>query len=177
MTITSSDIAKLTIKKESKMEMTTIVKGFNLAKTNLAKVDVLELVKRNPKEQALCDVLAFCTGYEITPNKKDPTKSSLKFGGRFEIMNRISGEEINASSAYFPGPAESYIKGLLDGVEGSSIRIGFQITVMVDKAPDSITGYKYGMKLMTTKNDDNDPFKELRGKFPPLAIEAPKKGK
>ncbi len=161
------------------MELTTIVKGFNLAKTNLAKVDVLELVKRNPKEQALCDVLAFVTGYEVTPNKKDPTKSSLKFGGRFEIINRVNGEEVNASSAYFPGPAESYIKGLLDGVseDGGSIRIGFQVTVMVDKAPDSITGYKYGMKLITNKNDDNDPFKELRGKFPSLAIEAPKKGK
>lgn len=159
------------------MEMTTIVKGFNLAKTNLAKVDVLELVKRNPKEQALADVLAFATSYEVTPNKKDPTKSSIKFHGQFEVQNRVNGEVINSSSAYFPGPAESYIKGLLDGLEGGGIRIGFQVTVMIDKAPDSITGYKYGMKLLTNKNDAADPFKELRGQFPPLAIEAAKKSK
>ena len=157
------------------MEMTTIVKGFNLAKTNLAKVDVLEIIKRNPKEQALCDVLAFATSYEVTQNKKDATKSSLRFNGQFEIQNRVNGEVINASSAYFPGPAEPFIKGLLDGAEGGGIRIAFQITVMVDKAPDSITGYKYGMKLLTNKNDANDPFKELRGQFPPLTLEAPKK--
>lgn len=157
------------------MEMTTIVKGFNLAKTNLAKVDVLELIKRNPKEQAIADVLAFVTSYEVTPNKKDMTKSSLKFTGQMEVQNRITGETINASSAYFPGPAESYIKGLLDGLEGGGIRLGFQITVMVDKSPDSPTGYKYGMKLLTKKDDAADPFKELRGGFPPLAIEAPKK--
>ncbi len=156
------------------MEMTNVVKGFNLAKTNLAKVDVLEIIKRNPKEQALCDVMAFATGYEVTPNKKDMTKSSLKFGGQFEIQNRLTGETINASSAYFPGPAESFIKGLLDGNEGGGVRLGFQITVMVDKNPDSPTGYKYGMKLLTNKNDSNDPFKELRGNFPPLAIEASK---
>lgn len=159
------------------MEMQTIVKGFNLAKTNLAKVDVLELIKRNPKEQALCDVLAFATSYEVTPNKKDMSKSSLRFNGQFEIQNRINGETIVASSAYFPGPAESFIKGLLDGAEGGGVRLAFQVTVMVDKTPDSITGYKYGMKLLTNKNDANDPFKELRGQFPPLAIEAPAKAK
>jgi hypothetical protein len=159
------------------MEMTTVVKGFNLAKTNLAKVDVLELIKRNPREQALADVMAYATSYEVTPNKKDLTKSSLKFFGQFEVQNRITGETINASSAYFPGPAEPFIKGLLDGNEGGGVRLGFQITVMVDKSPDSPTGYKYGMKLLTNKNDANDPFKELRGQFPPLAIEAPAKGK
>lgn len=158
------------------METITIVKGFNLAKVNLAKVDVLELVKRNPKEQALIDVLAFATSYEVTTNKKDTTKSSIKFSGTFEIQNRLTGEVVNASSAYFPGPAESYVKALLDGNEGG-IRMAFQVTVMQDKSPDSITGYKYGMKLLTNKNDANDPFKELRGQFPPLAIEAPKKGK
>ena len=156
------------------MEMTTIVKGFNLAKTNLAKVDVLELIKRNPKEQSLCDVLAFATSYEVTPNKKDMTKSSLKFSGQFEITNRITGETIVASSAYFPGPAEPFIKGLLDGQEGGGVRLAFQITVMVDKSPDSPTGYKYGMKLLTKKDDANDPFKELRGQFPALALEAGK---
>jgi len=159
------------------MEMTTIVKGFNLAKTNLAKVDVLELVKRNPREQALADVLAFATSYEIGPNKKDMSKSSLKFSGQFEIQNRINGETIVASTAYFPGPAEPFIKGLLDGAEGGGVRLAFQITVMADKSPDSITGYKYGMKLLTNKNDANDPFKELRGQFPPLAIEGAKKAK
>lgn len=159
------------------MEMTTVVKGFNLAKTNLAKVDVLELIKRNPREQSLADVMAYATSYEVTPNKKDLTKSSLKFFGQFEVQNRITGETINASSAYFPGPAEPFIKGLLDGNEGGGVRLGFQITVMVDKSPDSPTGYKYGMKLLTNKNDANDPFKELRGQFPPLAIEAPKKAK
>ncbi len=156
------------------MEMTTIVKGFNLAKTNLAKVDVLELVKRNGREQVLCDVLAFATGYEIGPNKKDMTKSSYRFSGQFEIVNRVNGETIVASSAFFPGPAEPFIKGLLDGQEGGGVRLAFQITVMADKSPDSITGYKYGMKLLTNKNDANDPFKDLRGQFPPIAIEAPK---
>ena len=160
------------------MEMQTIVKGFNLAKTNLAKVDVLELVKRNGgKEQALCDVLAFATSFEIGPNKKDMTKSSYRFNGQFEITNRINGESIVASSAFFPGPAESFIKGLLDGAEGGGVRLAFQVTVMADKSPDSITGYKYGMKLLTNKNDANDPFKELRGQFPPLAIEGAKKAK
>jgi hypothetical protein len=157
------------------MEMTTIVKGFNLAKVNLAKVDVLELVKRNPKEQALCDIMAFATSYEVTINKKDTTKSSLKFSGSFEIQNRLTGEVVNASSAYFPGPAEPFIKGLLDGQEGGGVRLAFQITVMVDKSPDSPTGYKFGMKLLTNKNDANDPFKEMRGQFPPLAIEGAKK--
>ncbi len=159
------------------MEMTTIVKGFNLAKTNLAKVDVLEIVKRNPREQALCDVMAFATSYEITPNKKDPSKSSVKFYGQFEVQNRINSEVTVASSAYFPGPAESFIKGLLDAKaegEGGGVRLAFQVTVMIDKAPDSITGYKFGMKLLTNKNDTNDMFKELRGQFPPLALEAPK---
>ncbi len=159
------------------MEMTTVVKGFNLAKINLAKVDILELIKRNPREQVLIDVLAYATGYEMGPNKKDPTKSSFKFAGQFEIQSRVSGEVVNASTAYFPGPAEPFIKGMLDGNEGGGIRLGFQVTVMIDKSPDSITGYKFGMKVLTNKNDANDPFKELRGQFPPMAIEAPKGAK
>jgi hypothetical protein len=156
------------------METISIVKGFNLAKIGLSKVDVLELVKRNPKEQSLIDVLAFATSYEIKSNTRDTTKTSIRFSGTFEIQNRLTGEVVNASTAFFPGPAEPFIKGLLDGNEGG-IRIGFQVTVMQDKATDSITGYKYGMKLLSNKNDANDPFKELRGKFPPLAIEAPAK--
>lgn len=158
------------------MEMLTIVKSFNMAKTSLAKADLLEVIKRNPREQALCDVLAFATSYEIAPNKKDNTKSSIKFFGQFEIKNRLTGEVINAPAAFFPGPAELYIKGLLDGNEGG-IRLGFQVTIMVDKSPDSITGYKFGMKLLTNRHDAGDPFKELRDAFPPLAIEAPAKKK
>lgn len=160
------------------METVSIVKGFNLAKVGLAKVDIVELVKRNPREQALCDVLAFATSFEVKSNAKDPSKSSIKFNGQFEIQNRISRETVNASSAFFPGPAEPFIKGLLDGTEGGGVRLAFQITVMADKAPDSITGYKFGMKLLTNKNDANDPFKEIRGHFPPLALEdSSKKGK
>lgn len=150
------------------VQATSIVKSFNLAKVSLAKVDIQEHIKRNPRETAIADVLAFATSYEVVQNKKDNTKSSLKFMGQFEITNRLNGEQVVASSAFFPGPAENFIKGLIDGLEGGGARLAFQITTLIDKSPDSPTGYKFGMKLYTDKATHNDPFKELRGSFPEI---------
>lgn len=157
------------------VQATSIVKSFNLAKVSLAKVDLQEFIKRNPRETAIADVLAFATGYEVVQNKKDTSKSSLKFTGQFEVTNRLTSEEVVASSAFFPGPAENFIKGLIDGLEGGGARLAFQITVMADKSPDSITGYKFGMKLYTDKATHNDPFKELRGSFPEISKAISKK--
>ena len=157
------------------LQSVSIVKTFNLAKVALAKVDLQEYMKKNPRESAICDVLAFATSVEVVQNKKDTSKSSLKFSGQFEIVNRLSGEEITASSAFFPGPAETFIKGALDGAEGGGVRLAFQITVMKDNSPDSITGYKFGMKLLTDKSSVNDPFKDLRGSFPDLPKQLAKK--
>jgi len=157
---------------------TNIVKGFNLAKIDLAKVNILELRKTNQKEMVLIDVLAFVTSFEVTKNKKDDTKTSLKFSGQFEITSRVTGESVVASSAFFPGPAEGFLKGLVEGLEGGAARLAFQVTVLTDKHPDSPTGYKFGMKLYTDKDTQADPFKELRGNFPEMVpmIAAPKAG-
>lgn len=134
-------------------------------KSGLDKGLLQDYVKKNPKETAIADVLAFVAGCKEEENKKDSSKISVRFTGQFEITNRLTGEEIVASEAFMPGMIESFVHNLFLGTEGA-IRTAFQITVRADK--ESPVGYVFGMKLLTDKASAQDPFKELRGNFPAI---------
>ncbi len=151
-----------------------IVKYFSMEKTSLdSKKARQEYVRVNSKETPVLDVLAFVTGHKVEVNKKDPAKTSIRFSGQFEIVDRLTGETVHSGEAFFPGPAESFLMGLIQGNEGGGVRLAFQVTIAVDNKPDSLTGYKFGMKLFANKETQQDPFLELRGNLPPLQLAKP----
>lgn len=154
---------------------TNIVKFFSMEKTSLdSKKARQEHVRQNPKEHAVLNVLAFVTTHKVEVNKKDPSKTSIRFVGQFEVTDFLTGEVVHAGEAFFPGPAESFLHGLIAGSEGGAVRLAFQVTIAEDTKDDSLTGYKFGMKLFTNKDAQQDPFLELRESLPALQLEAPK---
>ncbi len=154
---------------------TNVLKAVTMGKMGYEKKALQEFVKTNPKETAIAEVLAFVTGYKIEPNKKDPSKTSIRFEGMFQVTDRLTGEEFNAAQAFFPGPAEPYLKTLKDSVTEGGVRVAFMVTVKKDPNEDSLTGYMFGMKAMVSKDAATDPFAELRGAFPerPKALVKP----
>ena len=157
------------------LQATNVVKTFTLNSLGYGRKKLKDIVTHNPGKTVLLNVLAFVTGYEVVTNKKDNSKSSLKFVGSFEIVDLESSEEVVAASAFLPGPAEMFLKGQLDGLgeAGGSIRQALQITVETDDREDAITGYKFGMKGFVDKKSASDPFADLRSVFP--ALPAPEK--
>lgn len=155
---------------------TNIAKVFQTSGIGFEKKELKEWVAKNPKETAIVDVLAYVSKYQVIQNRKDQSKSSLKFFGNFECVNVQTGEEVISGQAFFPGPAEPFLKGVLDSNEGAGARIAFTITVMKDTREDSITGYKFGMKAHVDKATQADPFKDMRDLLParPKAIAAKK---
>ncbi len=154
---------------------TNVLKCITLSKMGYEKKSLQEFIKTNPKETALLEVLAFVTAYKVEQNKKDASKASIRFEGMFQVTDRLTGEEFNAAQAFFPGPAESYLKSTKDGVSEGGVRVAFMITVKKDPNEDSLTGYMFGMKALVNKDAAQDPFAELRGAFPerPKALAKP----
>ena len=143
----------------------TILKTATIGKIGFGPDELADFVEKNPGETAIVNVMAFVAGSEYKVNSLDPTKGSYRFTGQFEFVNRITGEDCIAGSAFVPGPAESYLKGQKEANEGA-IRIAFMITVKKVKRDVSNTGYMFGMKGFKSSDVSADPFHEMRSLFP-----------
>lgn len=148
------------------MEETGIVKTFTMSKLAFGPDELQEFTNSTPAETAIVNALAYVTGYEVVPNKKEPTKHSLRFFGSFEFTSRLTGELVRSAQAFVPGPAEGYLRGLKDGNEAGGVRVAFMITVKKVPLKVSNTGYVFGMKAFLSKDKAQDPFAELREVFP-----------
>ncbi len=143
----------------------TVLKTATLSKIGFGPDELADYVEKNPGETNIVNVMAFVSGLAVEPNKKDPSKSSVRFSGQFEFVNRVSGESVVAGSAFVPGPAENFLKGKKEGEEGA-IRMAFMITVKKVKREVSNTGYVFGMKAFKSTDVSADPFAEMRELFP-----------
>ncbi len=143
----------------------TILKTATLGKIGFGPNELAEYVEKHPGETNIVNVMAFVSGYEVVPNKQDPSKSSIRFSGQFEFANRITGEDCIAGSAFVPGPAENFLRGKKEGEEGA-IRIAFMVTVKKVDRKIASTGYVFGMKGFKSTDVSTDPFAEMRDLFP-----------
>lgn len=130
-----------------------------------------EIVADAKGEVDIFNVLALVSGYKVETNTKDPSKTSKRFSGQFEIQNAITGEIGNFPEAYFPGVAEAYAAGLKDAAGEGSAVIPFIITVMRDDSKNSAQGYKFGVKGFVDKSAEGaDPFKGIRKFLPKVEL-------
>ena len=79
---------------------------------------------------------------------------SIEFHGEFTAINIKTGEVYNAPKAFLPRIAESYLLGVVSGIEdGEKVEFGFDIGV---KPTNSIVGYEYTVTpLVEQKHETN----------------------
>ena len=147
-------------------EATSIAKKFTTRSLGFDSEACKELVRTSKGEVEIFNVLALISGKKVEPNRIDPSKTSTRFFGQFEVVNRLTGEQGMFPEAYFPGVVESYVSAMKDGAgEGNAI-LPFIITVMKDDTKNSAQGYKFGVKAFVQKAGDADPFKGVRDLLP-----------
>lgn len=139
--------------------------------------EVVKVASGKPTE--IVTVLALLTDKKTEQNRRDPSKTSVRFFGQFECTNLLTGEKMYASEAYFPGAGESFMASLLDATKGEdgkygSARTAVVITVQADKTPNSAQGYKFGCKPFVDKSEATDIFKEYRNLLPKPKAKAAK---
>lgn len=137
--------------------------------------ELKKLVKPGGKAVPIAEVLAIVDGVAKKASRFDDSKFDIRFLGRFEGTNMVSGEVVRAGEAFFPKAVEDWLLGYYtsnqekrakdakkDGEEGprSSSAIKFTITVQHDPHPQSSQGYKYGCQVVV--DTSVDPFESVR---------------
>lgn len=163
------------------------MESINLARkitTNAMGLDsktLLEAVKAGKgKYVEVSNVLAMVSGYSQKPSKFDAAKMDIRFHGKFEATNLLTGEIIRAGDAYFPGGAADWLKGQVDAALGAGKKeseftagadgkmlpaMAFTITAKAVTKRDGTDGYEYGVKALV-ETGLADPFAELRKALP-----------
>ncbi len=148
------------------MEHIKIGKKFTCAGMGFDSDALNEIIEETPKgETPILNILALVASVKAEANRLDPSKTSNRFIGQFEVTNLINGETGMFAEAFFPGVADSYVLGFKDGKEGS-VALAFTLTVEKDNAKNSAQGYKFGMTALVNKQAEADPFKAYRGLMP-----------
>jgi len=154
------------------MEQVEYAKKFTTRDIGFDIPALKEVIKASGgKSTEIVSVLALLTDKKTEQNRKDPSKTSVRFYGQFECVNLLTGERMYAAEAYFPGAGESFMGSLLDSTKNEdgkygSARTAVVITVQADKTPNSAQGYKFGCKPFVDKSEATDIFKEYRNLLP-----------
>lgn len=145
------------------MEQLKIGKKFSVAVMGFESGLLKEIVAENPKgETALLNVYAMVSAVKVETNRIDPTKTSNRYIGQFEVTNVLNGETGVFAEAFFPGVIDSYVSGIKGTTEGNAV-MAFTITVEKDLTKNSAQGYKFGLLALVNKSEEADPFKAFRG--------------
>lgn len=165
------------------MTAVAIARKFTTKALGLDGEALKEIVATKKGEIEIFNVLALVASKKQEPNRKDPTKTSIRFFGQFDVTNRLTGEAGVFPEAYFPGVCESFLAGQKDAAGEGSARVPFVITVKQDLTPNSAQGYVFGCKAYVDKENGIDPFADIRDVLPKvtpmkaLPAEEVKKGK
>lgn len=165
------------------MEAVAIARKFTMKALGLDNEALKEIVANNKGEVEIFNVLALVASKKVEPNRKDPTKTSIRFFGQFDVTNRITGEAGVFPEGYFPGVCESFLSSQKDAAGEGAVRVPFVITIKKDLTPNSAQGYIFGCKAYVDKEAGADPFADIRDVLPKvtpmksLAAPEAKKGK
>lgn len=156
-------------------ETIALAKKVTVNTMGIAGNELKKLVSPGKKAIPVAEVLAIVDGVEKKASRFDETKVDIRFLGRFEGTNLLSGEVVRAAQAFFPKSVEEWLlkyyesqkekQGKTAKAEGKEAgnalsAIGFTITVQHDPHPQSAQGYKYG--CLAVVDSEVDPFAQIR---------------
>ncbi len=148
------------------MEAVAIARKFTTKALGLDNEALKEIVNTQKGEIEIFNVLALVASKKVEPNRKDPTKTSIRFFGQFEVTNRLTGESGVFPEAYMPGVCESFLSSQKDAAGEGTPVIAFVVTIKKDTAKDSAQGYIFGCKAYIDKETGTDPFASVRDVLP-----------